>query len=176
MNVALLLLALLISYFLGGLNQLAALGALGFCYNDLGWGDYSLVTRNLLNAGGFVCFITSALKIAADIPFSILVVADTLTTWLAVIAVVIFSTINVQDMQDQLGDSLRERRTLPIIAGDGPARLLIAFPVISWSWLCPRFWNLNWTVALPFITLGHAITIYTCAKRETKDDRITFFI
>jgi hypothetical protein len=41
-----------------------------------------------------------------------------------------FSTLHMQDMYDQAGDSLRDRRTLPLVVGDSSARWMTIVPML----------------------------------------------
>ena len=160
-----------VAYGLGGLHQSIGLAFLGFLYNDLGGGSRFFASRNLLNAGGFACFISGALEVALNAsPFT----STKFNQWLLIIAAVVFTTIHVQDMSDQPGDRLRNRKTLPLVLGDGEARASIGLLMMFWSWACPMYWGLPWSNALAFVILGHLIGIRTCTKRKIQDDKWTF--
>lgn len=47
-------------------------------------------------------------------------------------------------MEDQEGDSLRERKTVPLVIGDGNARVVNAVVIVVFSVMAPAFWGLGW--------------------------------
>jgi 4-hydroxybenzoate polyprenyltransferase len=165
--------ACLVSALLGGLRQCLALIVLGFCYNDLGFADRSCITRNLINGVGFVCYASGAVEVALGITLSFQ--QQAFMRWLAVISVVVFSTIQMMDMYDQEGDGLRGRKTVPLVMGDGLARWLTAAPMAFWSVFCPWYWELQPIPSAAFGVLGVAILTRTLTKRSVKDDKRTFW-
>jgi len=46
-------------------------------------------------------------------------------TWILVIALVIFPTVSLQDLRDMAGDRRLGRRTLPLVVGEWPTRILL---------------------------------------------------
>ena len=61
------------------------------------------------------------------------------------------TTVHIQDLKDQEGDRARNRRTAPLVLGDGPAQWTIAIPTAIWSVACPIFWQLDF--------LGYALPV-----------------
>jgi hypothetical protein len=61
-------LAVVSSLYIGGLKQCICLIFLGYWYNDLGGADTSWVTRNMINAAGFISFSTGAMEDALGMP------------------------------------------------------------------------------------------------------------
>lgn len=61
--------------------------------------------------------------------------------WTAMISLVIFTTMHVQDLKDVKGDAARGRRSAPIVLGRRTAGWTIAVPVLLWSGICPLFWR-----------------------------------
>ena len=166
--------ALCISLWLSGLKPCVSLMLLGYGYNDLNLSDVNWVTRNLLNALGFCGFAWGALEAALGRP--LVFQQGAIIVWLGVIAVVVFSTIQVQDMYDQEGDGLRSRKTLPLTIGDGPARWAIAAPMVAWSVLCPQYWRLGNGSRMLVGVLGLAVVCRTLAVRTVKADKLTFIV
>lgn len=123
--------AAIVSYWHGNLTQCLCLAFLGFSYNDLHGADISCLTRNLINACGFIYFYFGALQVMLGGP-ELSVFRYLGWWWLAVIALVVFSTVHTQDMYDQRGDAKRNRRTVPLVIGDAPARWTIALPMVVW--------------------------------------------
>ena len=166
--------AFVASLFLGGLKQCVTLIALGFWYNDLEGADQSCIIRNLINALGFMCYASGATEIAAG-HLEIFLTLDAYR-WLSVIGAVVFTTVHMQDMYDQAGDSLRGRWTVPLSMGDWPARWTIAVPVAFWSFFCPAFWQLSVLgYVIPVLT-GATIAYRVISERSVKSDKITFRI
>lgn len=156
-------------YLGGGFTESAMLIVFGFLYNDLRLGDYNWFTRNLLNACGFTSFAAGALEVILQAPLN-----QASLLWLAVIAGVVGTTVHIQDMYDQLGDSAAGRKTIPLIIGDEPARWTIVMGVLVWSYLCPALWRLNLAGYVAPMALGILIVTRSLLKRTVKEDRTTF--
>ena len=168
---ALYLFALGLSSVTGGLKQSVTLVFIGTWYNHYAGADSSYLVRNLINALGYVCFTSGAMEVALGFP---LPVETRLVEWFGVIAVVIFTTVHLQDMYDQLGDRIRGRRTVPLVIGDGPARWMTAITMIFWGYLCPRFWNPAMTVTALSVLLAGTIATRCLLLRTIEADRSTF--
>lgn len=156
----------------GGLAQSGSLILLGYLYNDLGGGDRSFITRNLINAAGFASFTSGALEVACG---GESVFASTRTmAWLGVNAAVISTTIHSQDMYDQVGDSAAGRRTAPLVLGDGISRLTIALAVLFWSIACPWFCGSGPTGLSILFPLGAFVAWRTLRRTSVSEDRSTY--
>ncbi|KAK4173613.1 UbiA prenyltransferase family-domain-containing protein [Triangularia setosa] len=167
--------ALFSSLWLGGTRQCLALMVLGYGYNDLDLADWSWVSRNAINALGFCCFASGALEVAMGFPLSFCgEESHGMIKWLAMIGGIVFSTVQSQDMPDQVGDSLRGRKSLPLAVGDGPARWTIAVPMVAWSTICPWFWGVGAVVHAAVACLGLLIACRTLTCRDIEADRRTF--
>lgn len=127
---------LIINWSLGAWEETALLFMLTWMYNDLKGGEEDFVIRNLIIGFAFGLYNGGALKIACGIDQSITAPGY---FWIVLISCVIFTTMHVQDMKDQVGDRARGRRSAPLMLGDAAARWTIAVPVIVWSVACPRF-------------------------------------
>lgn len=165
--------ALVASVLLGGVKQCLALMVLGFWYNDCVGADASFVVRNFINACGFVCYTSGAMEVALGRPLPQNMI---LNRWFLVVGTVVFSTIQVQDMNDQAGDALRGRRTMPLVVGDAPCRWMIAVPMVFWTWFCPWFWGLGAAAYGAPAILGGTVIVRMLMQRTVKDDIITFWI
>ena len=123
---------------------------LTWMYNDLGCGDENYLLRNVINAGGLVCYSSGATVIAAG--FQEHSLNNKGVKWLAIIWGVVFSTVQTQDLPDMEGDLAHKRRTLPLVLGEEVARLSVAVSVAIWSVVCPAFWDLGYLgYALPLL-------------------------
>lgn len=162
--------AILASIILGGLHQCLVLIALGFWYNDLGGADVGCVTRNLINAGGFICYTSGAL----DVMLAGMCPPVDLTNWFAMIGAIVFSTVHTQDMYDKKGDSLRDRKTVPLVIGDSAARMSIAVAMVFWCWACPAVWSAHFVSYTLSVGLGLAVTLRALLKRSVVNDKRTF--
>ena len=153
-----------------GLKQWLAAFVLGYIYNDLRGGDRSIVLRNLCNAGGILAFGTGAAAITIG------EVADftgQATLWFWVLAGVVMTTIQGQDMYDQEGDRENSRRTIPLICGDRNARLSLVAAMCLWSLFVPIWWCAGYVAFGILALLG-----VTCAGRwwmwrDVKSDKLT---
>jgi 4-hydroxybenzoate polyprenyltransferase len=167
-------LACLASVWLGGLRQCLCLIILGFCYNDLNFADCSWVSRNLINGLGFCCFASGAYEVALRMPLSL--EHRWIIEWLGIIAGIVFSTVQTQDMYDQRGDSQRGRKTMPLEIGDGPARWITAVAMGVWTTFCPVYWGLLDWRGLCVGALGLAVAFRTLLMRDIVADKRTFRI
>ena len=166
--------AYLSSLYLGGVLQCITLMGLGFWYNDLRGADDSCITRNIINSCGYICFTSGAMQVASDPSVELL--RPVAYQWLLTIGLVIFTTVQSQDMYDQAGDSLRARWTVPLTVGDSAARWSIAIPVAIWSWFCPAFWQVGVEGFVTSMMLGFVIIWRVLSKRTVEDDKISFRI
>jgi 4-hydroxybenzoate polyprenyltransferase len=166
--------AILLSSYLGGLGQCITLIGLGYWYNDLKGADASCIIRNFINACGYICFTSGALEVISG--RSIASFDSKAFQWLMIIGTVVFTTIQSQDMPDQAGDSLRDRKTVPLVIGDKAARISIVIPLAIWSCVCPAFWRIHAggcvvPVILAAITIGRFLS-----RRTAEADKVSFRI
>lgn len=104
----------LVSYYLGALNQYIVLIVLRIWYNRLGGADRSCFEKNLINSLGCTPFITGALAVALDSNSTGIFFGSLSVPWFATIATIIFTTVHAQDLADMEGDAARGRRTVPL--------------------------------------------------------------
>ena len=164
-------LVLLVSVALGTVTQALALMALTWTYNDLAGADNSFVMRNLLNALGMSVFSAGAIIVARGSPPGL---TEATTQWVAFIGLVVATTVHVQDMKDQEGDAVRERRTLPLVMGDGFARWTIAGFVMGWSLAAPTFWSVSVLGYVLTVAIGATITFRILWLRKVEADKDTW--
>ena len=96
--------------------------------------------------------------------------------WLGWTSAIITCTIHIQDLYDQEGDKLRNRKTIPLVFGHAFARYSIAIPVAVWSFVTPAFWRLSIFGFLPPVTLGIIIPVRLLRneKGNVAYDKVTF--
>ena len=164
--------ACLASAYVGGLKQCIALILLGYWYNDCGGADISYITRNFINACGFICYSSGAMEVALGSPLPL--VKPRLTQWFLIIGGVIFSTVQTQDMYDQAGDRLRGRKTMPLVLGDERCRWITSLLIAFWCLVCPWYWALHLGVHAAFMALGANIVSRILRKRSVGEDKQTF--
>ena len=157
----------------GGIYPSLLLQFLTFWYNDLDGGEDWKV-RNFLNAGGYLCFTVGAMQVAMGtqrFEFS-----TRGLNWLCQISAIISCTMHIQDLYDQEGDKLRDRRTVPLVFGDSIARYSIAIPVVLFSFVAPAFWTSSVFGFIPSVALGTTIfmRLLRNAKRNVAHDKVTF--
>ncbi|KAF2681999.1 hypothetical protein K458DRAFT_391513 [Lentithecium fluviatile CBS 122367] len=158
----------------GGIRQCLTLMVLGFAYNDLNLADWSWMSRNLINGMGFCCFASGALEVALDTPLT--GEHRVVLEWLGIIAAVVSSTVQTQDMADQGGDRLRGRRSMPLTIGDGPTRWVTAVLMVWWAGICAFYWELGNGPRILTGILGLAVAWRTLVQRSCKADKVTFRI
>ncbi|KAI0841416.1 UbiA prenyltransferase family [Hypoxylon sp. FL0890] len=158
-----------------GIRQGVSLFLLGVWYNNLGGADRHPLVRNAINALGYVCFTSGAMEAALGIqlPFS---TSPRLVRWLVVVAGIIMTTVHVHDMYDQEGDTLRGRRTLPLVIGDMSARWVGAFWMLVWGICCPIFWDTGFVAQVSSLVLALSVALRTLLYRNVSSDRTTCLV
>lgn len=168
--------AIVASLKLGGLKQCLALILLGWWYNDLGGADHDCLTRNFINACGFLSYASGATEVASRSALLGSPFKPIAWSWFLVIGAVVFTSVHTQDMSDQAGDGLRGRKSVPLTIGDHYARWSIAVAMAVWSVACPTFWQLGpGTYAMSTVTAA-IVTFRTLTKRSVAADKLTFRI
>jgi len=149
----------------------------------MGGSDVNPLIRNLINALGYTSFAAGALEIALDEPlrwdwaFAIdLSNRPTLETWIMTVLAVILTTVHTQDMEDQEGDALRGRRSLPLEIGDGPSRWVTTMFMLFWGVFCPLLWRCGWVGYVSSITLAYTVALRSPLFRTVEADKTTFKI
>lgn len=158
----------LTTLYLGGSKESLFLMVLTWIYNDLGAAEENYCIRHVNNALGFTTFGAGAAQVACG------TLNNTTYYWLVVVAAAITCTIQFQDMEDQGGDRMRSRRTMPIVMGDFQARRINALTIIAFSLLAPAFWHLSLPGYLLPILLGLTIAIRTLTRKDLAADKQTF--
>ncbi|KAH8424840.1 UbiA family prenyltransferase [Aspergillus melleus] len=132
---------LALSAALGVWEESALILILTWMYNDLGGGDE--LTRDIMIAIAYDVFLFGSLRIALATTTSCANISLSATgfRWLGIIAGVIMSTMQIQDLRDQAGDRTRGRKTWPLVVGDMASRAWIATCVMFWSFACIEFWD-----------------------------------
>ena len=162
------------SIFLGAVPQCVSIILLGYLYNDLGGADRSCIIRNALNAVALPCFGSGATMVILNGSWSSL--NDTAYQWFSIISLTYFTTVQIQDMEDQVGDAQRQRCTLPLIIGDRPTRWTIAIPVTAWSFICPSFFEVGILGFFMPVLAGLYTFFRVLLLRTVDDDKQTFRI
>ncbi|KAN0118767.1 UbiA prenyltransferase family domain containing protein [Russula decolorans] len=160
-------LCLSLSISLGALWHSISL-AIGFIvYNELHLDTHWLV-RNACNAWGYASFNAGASAIAGQSTMT----SRTLISS-AVNALIIFSTIHVQDFRDEVGDKLMGRRTIPMVWPEG-SRVWILVMLTAWSvglsWAC----ELAIPFSVPFCCLSLYVGLRFFRKRTADADRRSY--
>ena len=148
-----------------------ALGGLvlTWMYNDLGGADMHFITRNLINALGLTCWSAGSTLAASgtrDIDFN-----TTGRLWLAIDALIIFTTLHTMDLRDQAGDRARNRRTVPLVLGERFARWSIAIFVLFWSSACAIFWSLRTYHSLLLESIGMILAARVVLLQSVEADK-----
>ncbi|KAI9702671.1 MAG: hypothetical protein M1820_006055 [Bogoriella megaspora] len=157
----------------GGIRQSLFLMLLGYWYNDLGGADVGWMSRNFINACGFVSYSMGAMEVALATRLQF---TPPLLSWALILAAIVFSTVHTQDMADQVGDRLRHRVTLPLAIGDRRARYMTAFWMVFWVCVGPHYWQLSFLPWATYAMLGLTIAMRTIALRCIKSDQLTFLL
>lgn len=160
-----------LSVYLGAWEETALLYTMNWVYNDLNGGDDGFIIRNVLLALAFSQYNKGSLRVATGTGFDLLPRA---WRWIWLTSAVIGTTMHIQDVKDVEGDRAKNRRTMPIVLGDGPARWSVAIPVVIWSVVCPAFWELDVPGYVLPVVLGMAIAGRILFLRERVADKRTW--
>ncbi|KAI1119863.1 hypothetical protein F5Y10DRAFT_273647 [Nemania abortiva] len=121
--------ATLTSYKTGPFRWSISIMVLGIWHNTLGGSDANPFVRNFIVTLAYASFGLGALEIAQNESLSFGSRGGSIQSnfppfgaWIIILSLVIITTIHVQDMEDQEGDILRGRQSLPLQIGDGPTR------------------------------------------------------
>lgn len=154
--------------YIGGNKESLFLMVLTWMYNDLGAAEENFIIRHINNALGFVTFGAGAAQVACGS-------LNTISyCWLLFIAAAISCTIQFQDMEDQEGDRMRFRKTLPIVLGDSATRKVNAITIVTFSMAAPAFWRLDLAGYLLPMSLGVLIGVRTLLRTDLAADKQTF--
>ena len=88
--------AIPITFYTGGMQELIVMNTLSYMYNDLEGADENFVVRNLINAAGFICYSAGATRVACGHEQYSL--NEKAYEWLAIVGGIVFSTLQMQDM------------------------------------------------------------------------------
>jgi 4-hydroxybenzoate polyprenyltransferase len=160
-----------ILYLLGGFYEALWMVVLTWMYNDLGGADEGYVSRNLIQVIAFILHARGSTIVAARKAYSL---GPHAGIWFALIGAIVFTSIQMQDLEDMEGDAERERKTLPLVHGEQVGRLSVAIPVAVWSFACPDFWGLGPFGYLPSALVGGTAAVRVLACRTLNSDRMTW--
>ncbi|KAI1270204.1 UbiA prenyltransferase family [Xylariaceae sp. FL1019] len=146
----------LLNYLVGAWQQGVFIIVLSWMYNDLGGGDEAFV-REIIIAVAYGLFNSGSLFVAtgSGSPLSLLGLI-----WTAIVSGVILTTMQIQDLKDQKGDKLRNRKTIVLHLGETFSRVSVAFFVCFWSLICRQFWTSG-----PFVTVFTTLIALVVAVR-----------
>ncbi|KAI8951164.1 UbiA prenyltransferase family [Xylaria longipes] len=177
------LIAGVLSWYIGGFRWSMSLLLLGIWYNNMGGSDVNALIRNLINALGYMSFGAGALEVVLDAPLCYtgavmpdLSTVPNLETWIGTMFAIILTTVHTQDMEDQEGDALRGRRSLPLQIGDRLCRWVIASCMIFWGSFCPSLWQCGWAGYITSTLLAYMVALRSLTLRTVESDRTTFKI
>ena len=162
---------LIFTYFAGGWQESLVMMTLNWMYNDLGGANESFWLRNLLNALGFMDFIAGASVVIGGIDSRLSTAGY---TWVAMMGGCVFTTISLQDLYDQEGDSARDRKTMPLVLGDWPCRVITATGIVLWTGIVAVYLAVEWCVLSGLLMLAIVIAGRCLVFRSAASDRRTF--
>jgi len=142
-----------------------------------GMWTYLWWVKNLYCVVGYYSLLSAAWKITG-IPFA----PDTLS-WMIMIPLITFILVPVQDLRDVDGDAKIGRKTLPLVIGDYPTRLVLTMtfgvitPIILYYFLALNLWgNISFIInALISVWLSYRI-FFLKTKQEDHDTYLWYVL
>ena len=162
----------LVVQYLGAIEETVLCFVATWMYNDLGVADDHFIIRNLLNGVAYILYGSGAMRVACG-GSSVTTNAQTYH-WLCIIGGIVFTTMQVQDLKDQLGDYGRNRHTAPLVLGESTSRWTIAFGVSIWSIVCSSYWNLTLLECLIPLSFGVLVAVRVLTLRTPVEGRATY--
>jgi 4-hydroxybenzoate polyprenyltransferase len=150
LTIACIPLVFVINLALGVSNETAILYTLTWLYNDLRGGDELFIRDGIISVA-FGVYNTGSLRLAIG---SDEVITKQGYIWIAMISGVILTTMNIQDLRDEAGDSVRGRVTVSLALGSTMARKLLVFFITLCSLICSLFWGQSFWIFLLPLSLG----------------------
>ena len=157
---------------LGLLTETLACLCGNWLYNDLGGADEHFLIRNVVNGVAYLAYGPAAIKLAAgfnDLP-------PESYAWVGMVALVVGTTIQLQDLKDLEGDAARGRHTAPVVLGPGITRWSVCVGVTAWSLICPLYWHVAAHRLAVFVMTGIALSSRVLLKRSSSADRTSFIL
>ena len=137
-------LCFLVAFKIGGFWPYVILVSFHVWYNEFG-GASNPILKNFHNGVGVCCFLAGPFEVATG--SSVFAGNGNAAIWLLILIAMLTTTCHTQDFRDVGGDSAAGRRTVPLVIGDIPARLLVAVMAIVWTYVACTFWD-AWEVAI----------------------------
>lgn len=162
----------LFSLLSGGSQAFVALTVFSYMYNDLEGANESPIIRNVLNACGLSAFSVGAAEVAVG--HGRFGLQPCAYRWIAILGLVIASTVQMQDLPDIEGDQARRRKTAPLIYGDATTRWSLLATVVPWSFICPYYWQVSAWCYIPSCFLGFSMVIHVFYFRHPKKDEVAW--
>ncbi|KAI0860603.1 UbiA prenyltransferase family-domain-containing protein [Xylaria cubensis] len=161
-------LALLFSIICNSLQPSTTLMTFLWLYNDLDGSSIGPCQRNLLNAAGFVCFNWGGISVllgscTGQVSF---------TNWIVLLALVVTTTIQVQDLPDMEGDRARKRLTVPLVYGEEVGRWGAAVLAPVWSVVCTIFWRTPIFLAMIPFFISTSMASLIVLRRDQHSDEL----
>ena len=141
-------------------------------YNELDGAQEHWFIRNVLNACGLSCFSVGSAVVATG--FSHYSITDSVYTWVGLLAAVITTTVQVQDLPDVEGDRARGRKTMLLMYGDKVTRWSIAVLVVFWSVACCWYWELSYLSYVPGVAVAALMAWRVLLRRKLDEDEVTW--
>lgn len=88
-------------------------------------------------------------------------------------SLVILTTIHAQDFQDEIGDRLQSRQTLPIVWPEA-SRALILVMSLAWSFGLLSISAVNHLHAVAFVGLGALVGMRFYFERNVDSDKVSY--
>jgi len=158
---------LVFSLYAGGQYEFILQIAAVYWYNDLD-GSKGWFIRNILNAIGLTSWLFGCINVAGGTGLRY---TKTELSSAGILILAVTTTMSIQDFRDLEGDRASGRRTLPILLGETPARIVTSVLLLAWSFgiAMASKKSLIFTVMLEL--MGAALAAWLVLKRSKKADK-----
>ncbi|KAI0650936.1 UbiA prenyltransferase family [Trametes meyenii] len=161
---------------LSAMHRLTAVGmifALGVLLHNEMKLDSHWFTRNVLNALGYAVFDSGATAIAQKGLISALPPTAILAHYLSI--GIILTTIHAQDFQDEAGDRVEKRHTIPIVMPH-LGRLSMPVGLMLWSIALAFKWSHSLALSLTVLFLGAVVGGRFYFLRTPQSDKASYVL
>ncbi|KAI0419309.1 UbiA prenyltransferase family-domain-containing protein [Xylaria grammica] len=134
-------------------------------------GGDEVICREVILAIAYGLFNSGSLLIATGLDSQL---SSLGLTWIVIISGTILMTMQIQDLKDQNGDKVRNRKTIVLYFGETFSRASVASFVCFWCSVCGGFWKSGLLVTSFTTSVAFIISLRVLLFRSPESDARTW--